>query len=82
MESQGGPFVCTHCSSLCALLCYIPATILFETPTVDGNLFSECINKAYDIGVHLASQPFSVPHKNGNRCGLIRLKVMMICGYQ
>ena len=68
MESQGEPFVCSYCSGLPALPCYTPANKRSGSSSVDGDLFSERISKAYTTIVHWCPILFSVPHSRmGNR---------------
>ena len=63
MESQGEPFMCSYCSGLPALPCYIPANKknFIWSSSVDGDMFSERISKAYDTVVHWRPNLFSVP---------------------
>jgi len=64
MESQGEPFICSYCSGLPALPCYIPAnkTSFVWNSSVDGDLFSKRVCQAYDTVVHWHPNLFSVPH--------------------
>ena len=66
MESQGELFKCSYCSGLPALPCYTPTNkkSFIWSSSVNGDLFSEHINKACDTIVHWHPNLFSVPHSN------------------
>jgi len=64
MESKGKLFMRSHCSGLPPLPFYTPANkeSFIWSSSVIGDLFSECISKAYDTSVHWHPNLFSVPH--------------------